>query len=89
MNLDHLRREYARERLDEASVAADPLVQFERWFSEAQQANLLDPNAMILATATAPGVSTRCAASMVTTVPPVTRSALAATLGVVRVVVCA
>ena len=55
VNLDQLRREYARERLDEASVAPDPLTQFERWFSDAQRANLLDPNAMILATATADG----------------------------------
>ena len=55
MNLDQLRREYARERLDEASVAADPLAQFERWFDEVQQANLLDPNAMTLATAAADG----------------------------------
>ena len=55
MSLDQLRREYARERLDEASVAPDPLVQFERWFTEARRANLLDPNAMTLATAGADG----------------------------------
>ena len=55
MSLDQLRREYARERLDEASVAPDPLVQFERWFTEARRASLLDPNAMTLATAGADG----------------------------------
>lgn len=55
MNLEQLRREYARERLDEVSVAGDPFTQFERWFSEAQRANLLDPNAMTLATAAADG----------------------------------
>lgn len=45
-----LRREYARERLDESQVAADPVEQFARWFAQARQADLLDPNAMTLAT---------------------------------------
>lgn len=55
MNLEQLRREYARERLDESSVAADPVAQFERWYTEAERAGALDPNAMTLATATADG----------------------------------
>jgi len=50
-----LRREYARARLDEADVSHDPLVEFARWFAEAQDAQLPDPNAMTLATATADG----------------------------------
>lgn len=50
-----LRREYARARLDEADVSHDPLVEFARWFAEAQEAQLPDPNAMTLATATADG----------------------------------
>ena len=50
-----LRREYARARLDEADVSEDPLVQFARWFTEAQQARLPEPNAMTLATAGADG----------------------------------
>ena len=50
-----LRREYARARLDEADVSHDPFVEFARWFAEAQDAQLTDPNAMTLATATAGG----------------------------------
>ncbi|HEX9892862.1 MAG TPA: pyridoxamine 5'-phosphate oxidase [Gemmatimonadales bacterium] len=55
MNLEQLRREYARETLDESTVDPDPLTQFGLWFAEAQQADLLDPNAMTLATATPAG----------------------------------
>lgn len=50
MNLTELRREYARASLDVADVAADPLLQFRRWFAEAQQAEIREPNAMTLAT---------------------------------------
>ena len=39
-----------RETLDESDVAADPFVQFERWFAEAAKAELPEPNAMTLAT---------------------------------------
>lgn len=50
-----LRREYARETLDESQVAADPFEQFGRWFEQAQSADLLDANAMTLATCDAAG----------------------------------
>jgi pyridoxamine 5'-phosphate oxidase len=50
-----LRREYARARLDETDVSHDPFVEFARWFAEAQDAQLTDPNAMTLATAAADG----------------------------------
>lgn len=50
-----LREEYRRERLDESDVAADPLEQFMRWFAQARGAELLEPNAMALATASADG----------------------------------
>jgi pyridoxamine 5'-phosphate oxidase len=52
----HLRRDYARARLDEADVSHDPMVEFARWFAEAQEAQVLEPNAMTLATAGADGV---------------------------------
>jgi pyridoxamine 5'-phosphate oxidase len=55
MNPADLRREYARASLDVADVDADPVAQFRRWFSEAQQAAILEPNAMTLATSTADG----------------------------------
>lgn len=51
-----LRRDYARHTLSEHEVDADPIVQFRRWFDEALQARVLEPNAMTLATATADGV---------------------------------
>lgn len=56
MNLADLRRDYARAALDEAAAAADPLLQFSRWLDEARRAELLEPNAMTLATATPNGV---------------------------------
>ncbi len=55
MDIAHLREEYRRARLDEADVAADPLAQFQRWFEEARAADVLEPNAMSLATASADG----------------------------------
>lgn len=50
-----LRRNYARAALDEGDVDADPVVQFRRWFQEAKDARVLEPNAMVLATAGADG----------------------------------
>jgi pyridoxamine 5'-phosphate oxidase len=50
-----MRREYAREALAEADVDADPVVQFGRWFEQAEQSGLLEPHAMTLATATPDG----------------------------------
>ena len=53
--LSGLRKEYRRERLDEATAAADPLSMFEEWFAEAAESGLVEPNAMTLATATPDG----------------------------------
>lgn len=50
-----LRREYASRALDEAQADPDPLRQFATWFEEAVSAELLDANAMTLATVTAGG----------------------------------
>jgi pyridoxamine 5'-phosphate oxidase len=50
-----LRRNYARQALDEQDVLPDPVDQFERWFREALASQLPDPNAMTLATADAQG----------------------------------
>jgi pyridoxamine 5'-phosphate oxidase len=54
-SIGDLRRDYARARLDEASVAPDPLVEFARWFEEAVRAEARDTNAMTLATAAPDG----------------------------------
>jgi len=50
-----LRREYKRGALLESEVAGDPIVQFEKWFAEAQASGVLEPNAMTVATADASG----------------------------------
>lgn len=50
-----LRREYALADLVETEVAADPFAQFGRWFAEALNADLREPNAMTVATAAADG----------------------------------
>jgi pyridoxamine 5'-phosphate oxidase len=50
-----LRREYARARLDEKDVSHDPMVEFARWFADAQAVQVEEPNAMVLATATNDG----------------------------------
>jgi len=54
-NTPDLRRDYAREGLDEKSVAPDPNEQFARWFDEVLHAQLREPNAMILATVDSAG----------------------------------
>jgi pyridoxamine 5'-phosphate oxidase len=50
-----LRREYASRVLSEANTHPDPIVQFRTWFDEALKAELVDVNAMSLATATPSG----------------------------------
>ncbi|MGH7525956.1 MAG: pyridoxamine 5'-phosphate oxidase [Gemmatimonadales bacterium] len=55
MSIADLRREYSRARLDERAVSRDPLVEFARWFAEAEKAQVPEPNTMTLATATADG----------------------------------
>ena len=51
-----LRLSYARASLREGDVAADPVTQFLAWFDDARSAQLREPNAMTLATATPEGV---------------------------------
>jgi pyridoxamine 5'-phosphate oxidase len=48
--------EDVRAGLVEADVDPDPMVQFGRWFDDAEAADLVEPSAMTLATATAEGV---------------------------------
>lgn len=52
------RVEYAAEGLEEAALARSPLAQFVAWFREAEAA-LVEPNAMILATADEDGPTAR------------------------------
>jgi len=55
VKIDDLRTEYMRATLDETSVAADPLRQFELWFGDAVNARVPEPTAMTLATVGAEG----------------------------------
>lgn len=55
MSIADLRREYSLHTLDARDVAADPVVQFQAWFADAERAQLPEPNAMTLATSTADG----------------------------------
>lgn len=50
-----MRRDYRRDELLESDLAADWHTQFRRWFADAVAAELPEPNAMVLATATADG----------------------------------
>jgi pyridoxamine 5'-phosphate oxidase len=55
-SLSDLRREYASRALLEGEAHDDPIQQFSVWFGEALKAELLDTNAMTLATASRDGV---------------------------------
>lgn len=50
-----IRREYTRAALSEAELHPDPLEQFRLWFEQALDAEVREPNAMTLATATPDG----------------------------------
>jgi pyridoxamine 5'-phosphate oxidase len=49
-------RRFMARGLDERDVADDPVTQFERWHLEVTQAGLVEPDAMVVATATPDGV---------------------------------
>ena len=53
--LADIRRDYASRALDENDAHPDPIQQFTTWFDEALKSQLLDVNAMTLATASAKG----------------------------------
>lgn len=49
-DISNLRRDYGRAQLHRADLDADPFVQFKRWLDEALAMELVDANAMSLAT---------------------------------------
>jgi pyridoxamine 5'-phosphate oxidase len=55
MNVSDLRREYDAGGLRKDDLDSDPIAQFQRWFDDALSADMLDANAMTLATADAQG----------------------------------
>lgn len=56
LDINYLRKEYHNKPLDIKDVCSDPFEQFNLWFTEAQQAQVIEPNAMILATASAEAI---------------------------------
>ena len=50
-----IRKEYTKDALNEDSVSSDPFAQFEKWFNDAIESNILEPNAMTLATVSMEG----------------------------------
>jgi len=50
-DLAALRRSYPQSALSETDVADDPISQFVAWFTEVRDAGIVEPNALVLATA--------------------------------------
>lgn len=50
MDLAELRREYADRGLDRQELHEDPFQQFVRWFGQAKEAGVVEPNGMVLST---------------------------------------
>ncbi len=49
-NIANIRKDYSKATLDASSVKQNPIQQFEDWFADALQAEVLEPNAMNLST---------------------------------------
>ncbi len=48
--ISQLRKDYGNRAIDPETMLADPIEQFRTWFQQAQQAEIYEPNAMVLAT---------------------------------------
>src|SRR6202008_1168802 len=51
-----IRKNYSKKKLSEKKAAPDPIKQFEKWWKQALSSELVEPNAMTLATASQDGV---------------------------------
>lgn len=54
-DIQNIRSEYLSASLSENDTNADPIIQFDKWFNEALKAEVQEPTAMTLATATTDG----------------------------------
>ena len=54
-NLGSVRERYLLGELNQDTLAADPMIQFERWYQDAEKANVHEPNGMTLATVSKSG----------------------------------
>lgn len=52
-NIADIRSDYKKHQLNETDVLNDPLKQFDKWFNEALKSDVMEPNAMNLATVSA------------------------------------
>ncbi|PAX60029.1 pyridoxamine 5'-phosphate oxidase [Brunnivagina elsteri] len=50
-----LRKDYTLRGMEESDIDPNPFVQFQQWFDKAREAQLIEPNAMTLATTTPDG----------------------------------
>ncbi len=55
-NISDIRKDYSRKKLLEKKAAAHPVDQFAKWWKQAINAKIIEPNAMTLATASADGI---------------------------------
>src|SRR5215207_2814798 len=55
-SLADLRRDYSSQSLLETDVAPDPIEQFQKWWQQAMQSEIIEANAMTLATASIDGM---------------------------------
>jgi pyridoxamine 5'-phosphate oxidase len=53
--INTLRHDFSKQTLNEKDVDASPILQFEKWFKEAVDAHVNEPNAMTVSTATKDG----------------------------------
>jgi pyridoxamine 5'-phosphate oxidase len=53
--ISEIRKEYTMASLELKTIDKNPIAQFEKWFKEAMQAEVLEPNAMTLSTVTEAG----------------------------------
>ena len=56
MSIADIRKDYKLQTLSEAEVAADPFLQFDKWWNEAVKSEIDEVNAMTLATVDAEGL---------------------------------
>ncbi len=55
MDIGNFRREYLKDGLERSDLADSPVQQFGRWFNQAKDTDIPDPNAMILSTVSGDG----------------------------------
>ncbi len=59
MDLNNLRQEYSRDPIDVETVDPSPFKQFEGWFQQASDLQVVEPNAMVLSTVDPTGQPTQ------------------------------